>query len=478
MNDSKVVRAGIGYTIGNILLKGLTFLTVPIFARLMSTEDFGIYNVFISYEGLFFVLIGCAIHSSYKNARYKFGVYGKDSDERNDYYSYTSNTLLFILCSSLLWVLFANTIAKLIMPVLKLDRVSLNLLLLYSSATAILTCYNTDLGIRYEYNRYIKLSTINAIANIDLSIILILFVFPNKRYLGRMIGTTLPVCCTSLYIVYTFLRRAKPSNSLLNLKWGIKYSIPIIPHGLSQIVLTQFDRIMIANMVGNYEAGIYSFSYIIFTILTVISTSIESVWSPYFYEQRKKNDTVEIRKFSNTIVYCMFFASCILILISPELVIVLGSNKYAESANLVAPIVASGYFAFLYYLPAVVEYYYEKTKFIAVGTSCAAVINVVLNYIFIHRFGYVAAAYTTLFTYMLYFSFHYYIYRKIEKERLYCTKSIVFTAIGILLIAAYTSFFIRKILFRGTFVIVFIIFGFIIFQRKFNLIKIIKAKRK
>ena len=57
-------------------------------------------------------------------------------------------------------------------------------------------------------------------------------------------------------------------------------------------------------------------------------------------------------------------------------------------------------------MPAQIEYYYEKTAYISIGTTLAALLNVVLNWICIPKFGYVAAAYTTLVTYFLYFFIH------------------------------------------------------------------------
>ena len=54
--SNRVLKAGIGYTIGNYLLKGLSFFTIPIFTRLLTTQDYGKYNVFLSYENIIFVL--------------------------------------------------------------------------------------------------------------------------------------------------------------------------------------------------------------------------------------------------------------------------------------------------------------------------------------------------------------------------------------------------------------------------------------
>jgi O-antigen/teichoic acid export membrane protein len=66
-----------------------------------------------------------------------------------------------------------------------------------------------------------------------------------------------------------------------------------------------------------------------------------------------------------------------------------------------------------------IEYYYGKTKFIAVGSMLAAALNVILNNIFIPTYGYVAAAYTTMVTYFLYFTFHFILAVKIHGSGLF-----------------------------------------------------------
>ena len=72
--EKSVLKAGIGYTFGNYFLKGLGFITVPVFARLLEKSDFGIYNTFLSYEGIVYLFIGLALHSSIKNAKYAYKI--------------------------------------------------------------------------------------------------------------------------------------------------------------------------------------------------------------------------------------------------------------------------------------------------------------------------------------------------------------------------------------------------------------------
>lgn len=71
-SGKKALRAGLGYTIGNILVKGLTFISIPIFARLLSVADYGLYNTFGSYVTIMTFVVGLTLHTSVRNAKLDF----------------------------------------------------------------------------------------------------------------------------------------------------------------------------------------------------------------------------------------------------------------------------------------------------------------------------------------------------------------------------------------------------------------------
>ena len=130
----------------------------------------------------------------------------------------------------------------------------------------------------------------------------------------------------------------------------------------------------------------------------------------------------------------MLIYSIELMLVSPELVKILGAKSYWDSVYAVIPLITGGYFAFLYTLPAGIEYFFEKTSFIMIGTVCSAVVNIFLNFIFIPKYGYISAAYCTLVTYLLYFVFHYFLARKLIGNYIFSNKFIL-AAIVVILVA-------------------------------------------
>ena len=81
-SGKKALKAGLGYTVGNMLVKGLSFLAIPLFARLMTVEDFGIYSTFSSYVMIMTVLAGFTLHTSVRNAKLDYA--GKDAETLED----------------------------------------------------------------------------------------------------------------------------------------------------------------------------------------------------------------------------------------------------------------------------------------------------------------------------------------------------------------------------------------------------------
>ena len=77
-------------------------------------------------------------------------------------------------------------------------------------------------------------------------------------------------------------------------------------------------------------------------------------------------------------------------------------RKYKAAIYVVAP-VAMSLFLLLYCQFFInVEFYYEEKKMLIYGSIGAAILNIIMNYIFIPAYGFVAAGYTTLMSYIVF----------------------------------------------------------------------------
>ena len=123
IKTNKVLQAGMGYTIGNYLLKGINLITLPIFARLMNKTDYGLFNIYMSYEGIFVILIGVTLHSSLKSARYEF---------KNDYRKYVSSIEIVPMIMLAVALLIMNLFSGSVTQVTGLNLLTLDLLMIHS----------------------------------------------------------------------------------------------------------------------------------------------------------------------------------------------------------------------------------------------------------------------------------------------------------------------------------------------------------
>lgn len=416
----KVINAGVAYTIGNILIKGITFLTLPIFTRILTTQEFGKFNVYVSYETILTIFAGICLYGSLRTAWYDF---------KNKFKQYVLSALSLSLCIFFFLLILANVLYPFIKPFFDFTRGVLNILVVHSYAMFIFQFYNVRLALEYRYKEYLFVSAINSIGGTVLSIFLILIVFSENKHIARIYGYAIVPITIAFFIVYFFFREAIKEKYHLFVwnywKYGLKISIPLVVHTLSQQILNQFDRIMINEMVSSVAVGIYGFMHTVSNILNVLFLSMDNVWPVWFYEQLEKKDYNAINKRARNYILVMNILYIGFISIMPDVIAIVGTEDYQMGVKLVVPLSFAVYFTFLYSLPVHIEYFYKKTKYIALGTAEAAGINFVFNYIAISLWGYQGAAWSTLLSYILLFIFHWNIAKRINCVKMFPTRFII-----------------------------------------------------
>lgn len=413
--DLSAGKAGVWYTVGNILLKGCLFLTLPIFTRLLSTADFGTYNTYMAYEAIMTAVLGLGLYGTVKNAKLDF----KDRFEE-----YLSSVISMSLIFFVIVVVLINVFYDLYEEWIGFSRLVINCLVFQSFGMYLIHFYGAKLNIEFKYKSYIAMSCFNTLGNILISVLLILFVFPNERYLGRILGSAIPLIMLAFVIVALIIYNGKRIYSKEYWKYACMIGLPLIPHVISQSLLSHFDRIMITNMVGESESGIFSYIFTICTIISVLSASIDNAWTPWMYMKRYANENKSVKRAANT--YVQFFALLCLgfMCVMPELTKIIADREYWSGTDLLIPLTMSNFFVFLYFLPVGIEYYHKQTKYISFGTVSAALLNCILNYFAIRYFGYKSAAYTTVFSHIVMFAFHWLVAEKFGVNDVYSLKNI------------------------------------------------------
>ena len=140
---------------------------------------------------------------------------------------------------------------------------------------------------------------------------------------------------------------------------------------------------------------------------------------------------------------------------------------------IIPPIILSNFVIFIYTIYVNIEHYHKKTRRIAMNTMVAATSNIILNYIFIPKYGMYAAAFTTLISYLISLFIHYKFARRIETQ-LFPLKIVIFPVFLILVNIGIFYFFIDSIAVRWGALVIISIALFI--KEKRNIIHSLKHK--
>lgn len=408
--NHKLVQAGGWYTFTNFFVSGISFITIPIFTRLLTTEDYGIVSLYMTWVGLFSVFISLDLAWSVQRGKFDF---------ERDFNKYTSSILFLSLILFALFmgvfVIFEDFFVKLT----GLPKWVFYLMVTQSYFTFVQGFSLSKLRVEYKYKFVSIVNVAIAVIGVGLSIFLIQNVFIGKEYLGKILGSGILIAISGfLYLMY-FLYQGKEFINFEYWKYALAISVPFILHNVSGVINSQFDRIIINRYVGSSATGIYSFAYNVGMIISVIFMSFYQAYLPYFMEKMKNEEYDSILMISKKYRDIITLVYAAILFISPEIIRIMSNESYWEGLNIIPFIFMAYYFNFMYTFETNTEYYYKKTKYISIGTTIAAAVNVILNFIFIPRYGYFAAAITTVVSFFVIFIFHYYITSRVMKNSMY-----------------------------------------------------------
>ena len=403
------IKAGLGYTLGNFFLKGVAFLTVPIFTRLLTPSDFGIISLYTTWVGVFTILVGLSLDSSVIRAYQDF---------KEDYDQYLSSVLFLSVLSLILTLLLGTILRNTISNIIGFPYYIIMLIIFQSYFVFIIGFNNMRYISQYLYKKSLLISISNTVIGVIISIFLVLSLSESK-YLGKIMGMFIPVLFIGITVFCVVLLKGKKLVNIKYWKYALFLSIPMIPHVLAHLILGQSDRVLIDRYIGSDAVGIYSFAYSIGLISQVLLGSLNNAWVPWFYKKMDENDKETIIKVSQKYIAVFSFSIIALIYISPELIKIMGPVNYWEASTIIPIVILAYFFQFLYTLLVNIQFYLKKNYFIPVGTIVAAILNIGLNIYFIPLYGYMAAAYTTLVSYIVLFLMHYFITNHIFKSNVY-----------------------------------------------------------
>ena len=443
---SEPVKAAFWSVVANVLSRGISFLFTPLYTRILTQEEYGFYSLFTSAYAIIMIFATLNLgYGGFNNGMLKY------PDDRSKFIS-SMQGLGLVSCSICFSVfLFLHR------PLIVWLGIDFNDICLIFLA---MMFYNSQVC-WMQYQRYIFRYKALFLVSLSISImtplisVVCIYILPERKY-ALAIGFSLVQIGFNLVFFCTNFIKGKSLYVKEYWLLGLKMNVPLVPHYLSTIILGQSDRFMINYYCGEAKVAIYSLTYSLSLMINIFVNAISATLTPWVYQKIKAHDVKSVLSVSKSILLFVSGIVIICILIAPELIWVLGSESYVEAKWIVAPVMLSCFYSLVYSFFGIPIFYKEKSVNIMMSTLLSAILNIVLNAIFIPKYGFAAAGYTTMIAY-LFLAFAYYVNMvflvksDIQLSGLYDNKAVwkftlELTVISLILMMTYNTILLRYIL--------------------------------
>jgi PST family polysaccharide transporter len=196
--------------------------------------------------------------------------------------------------------------------------------------------------------------------------------------------------------IWAWRSRLRVMRDLLWASW------PLILSGVSIMISLRADQVLIGQMLNDKQVGIYSAAARISEIWYFIPLAIASSTFPILIESKRQSEVLyyrRLQKLYNILVMLSLGVAVIMSVFSGRIVVLLYGHAYSACAGVLAVLIWGGVavsFGCAWSNWMLLE---NRTKMMLLFQVNAAILNLILNFVLIPRFGIIGSAYATLISY-------------------------------------------------------------------------------
>jgi len=385
------------YLLGKGLPGVISFIAIFIFSRLLSPEEYGNYSIILSIVGVLNILLFQWLR--FGVSRY-YSEYQMDNKLHQLFGLVKRNLIVFVGIALLLVLVLIFT--NLIYPIGYLYTIIAVIALLFLLSTFEMFSQIFVSALQPHY--YSISNLIKSIIALGVGVFLVKLGY---SYYGVIGG----ICLAYLAALVFGITRLDFKNSSTylpsDLRKFIAYGLPLTAASGINYVLSYSDRFMIQYYKGAKETGLYTLGFdfseqSVGVILGIITVSSFPITMRLFQSEGKSQNLQQHLSLTLWVLLSMCIPICILLsTLNLEIGQILFGPKFAELDPLLIPIISFSVLVLgikANLLDQILQFS-NATKTMLYILVLAALLNVVLNYFFIQRMGYMGAAIATLIAY-------------------------------------------------------------------------------
>lgn len=388
------------FALGTFGSKILVFLIVPLYTYILSTSDYGKIDLITSSISLLIPFTTLLIYE----AAIRFLV-AKECDERS---TFNNCFLVFIIGCTL--SIFLSPIVLYLLNLSDYYLITICLLIL-TSYTTIFGQYLRAVGDNWSFS-------ISGIMNTLFTVTLNLFFLLVLRMgiKGYLYSLLIAQLISGIYIFIKCKTIKNFNLQLINfnyLKYMLIYSIPLVPNNIMWWIMNAGDKYVINYYLGTSANGIFSISYKIPTILTMLFSIFMQAWQVSAIEERvdKARNNFYKNVFDYISLILIICTAIIIIFVQPLFQAVIGV-EFLDSWKYVPLLCVATLFNCFSTFAGIVYIVEKKSKNAFLTTLVGSIVNMFFNFLLIQYFGLIGVAIGTALGYLVVMGLRFKDYKK------------------------------------------------------------------
>lgn len=385
------------YGTGDIFLKATAFITLPVYTRIFTPEDYGIW----SFVATAMALLGSVLILGGDSAYIRFFFEAKTFRDRQTITSTWFGFLalwsvsMTLLCLPFAWVFSCWSFGT------GQYRALYLLGLLAAPVTLINTMCGHVLRNQFRARLFTILNILSTTMSVGLSILGALVL--DLALVGVFGGALLAAFVMLPIRIWTARDLLCPIFSVQVLRNLLAFGLPLVPTSLAYWIFVSSDRIILGKLSTLDVVGLYSVAASAVGLLGLMNSALGLAWSPHAVRLYEEQPEAAPMLFGQVMTYVLtgFGLLCVgITAFADELLIILSTPEFYPAALAVGPL-ALGFIAYAStQITATGISLSKKTKYFAIYSWAAALLNVTLNVLFVPVWGMMAASWATAVSYV------------------------------------------------------------------------------
>lgn len=428
-SKGRTVKDFLNYALGDLFVKGFLFISLPLLSRIMDPTQYGKLSLINTAIMIMYVFVSVNMQNAVMNRYMK---------TKENFDNYLGSIILFLIPFQAIILIAEPLYRTVLSKVLGVDAEDLIWIIVICIMLSYIYIYTSYLQASRQSLQYVKINVLSKITEVIL-IFAFAYFMTSHQYLSKIYSQVIISTVVMGFIIIRIKKLVCYPSGSSDIKDALLFSVPLIIHVLSNSLLSQADRLMIADMLGVYAAGIYSFSYNLGMCIIVVVMAWNSSWQPRLYKFLDNGDITKIRSITLSSTIVVFSVSAIAILYSNEMIKVLAGASYYQGAEIVPIIILGNALIHIYMSYANFVFYQKRSIIISVATMFALIVNILTNYYVIPIFGIIGAAWATVMSYFVLCLFHYMAATFITKNNVISLAYLVIFTLGLMMVIIFTS---------------------------------------